>query len=189
MTVDAAFMHFPELTTARLRLRELRPSDAEALFAIKSDFEVTRHYSSEPHQSVNDSLTWIENRLVNYQKHDSLVWAVTLKDEDRLIGDCLFWHFDFASGCTEIGYELHPAYVRQGMMTEAASAVIAFGFEQLDLHRIEADASLENAASNRLLRKLGFTLEGTLRERHFFRGHYHDECYYGLLRDEWGGAS
>ncbi len=185
MTVEAAFTRFPELTTPRLRLRELRLSDAEALFAIKSDFEVTRHYSAEPLQSINESLSWIQNRLADYAKRNSLVWAITRKDEDRLIGTCLFWHWDFGSNCVEIGYELNPLYNRQGMMAEAASAVVGLGFEKLDLHRIEAETSIENEPSRKLLEKLGFTLEGTLRERNLFRGKYHDECYYGLLREEW----
>src|SRR5579871_47206 len=107
MNVEAVFTHFPELTTTRLRLRELRSSDAEALYVIKSNFEVTRRYSAEPWQSLNDSLNWIEKRLANYRSREGLVWAITLRDADQLIGECMLFHLDFEAGCGEIGYELN----------------------------------------------------------------------------------
>lgn len=187
VSIDSAFTHFPALTTNRLRLRQVREADAEALFAIKSDLEVTRPYGQEPHRTREDTLGWIRRLEADYDRCDTLFWALTLQGEDRLIGSCLFWNFDPAYACAEIGYELERAHWRQGLMAEAVSAVLAYGFGELGLHRIEANPLAGNLSSRDMLEKLGFTHEGTLRQRHFFRGQFEDQTYYGLLNEEWGG--
>lgn len=184
MTVEAAFNPFPILTTQRLVLRQLVPADGEALFVIKSDFEVTKHYGQEPHQSVRDTLAWIEVLRTSYEQRTDLAWCVTLKD-GTLIGACTLWNLDPGYHHGEIGYELHPAYGGQGIMTEAVSAILDFGFSVLGLHRVEATPFDDNAASKSLLLKLGFSYEGNLRQRYFFRDHYKDQLYYGLLKEEW----
>ena len=83
MTLDAAFIHFLSLTTKRLRLRQIQSTDAEAIFAIKSDLEVTRRYGQEPHRSLDDSNAWIQRLQVSYERRDALFWCITLKGQDR----------------------------------------------------------------------------------------------------------
>jgi [ribosomal protein S5]-alanine N-acetyltransferase len=185
MTIDAAFTHFPTLTTQRLRLRQVEPSDTDALFAFKSDAEVTHAYGQEPHASPADSLAWIQRLRTDYERRDALFWALTLKAEERVIGECLFWNFDPAFHYAELGYELHPTYWHQGLMAEAVTAILSFGFGELGLHRVEANPLAENETCRKFLLKLGFTHEGTLRQRVFFRGSYLDQLYFGLLEDEW----
>lgn len=185
MTIDTAFTHFPSLTTNRLNLRQIQPADAEALFAIKSDLEVTRHYGQEPHQSLDDTLAWIQRLQASYNRHEDFVWGITFKGEDTVIGACTLWNFDPSFHCAEIGYELHRAYGRQGIMVEALSAILTYGFSKLGLHRVEANPLAGNTPSSSLLLKLGFIYEGTLRQRHFFRDHFEDQQYFGLLKDEW----
>jgi ribosomal-protein-alanine N-acetyltransferase len=113
------------------------------------------------------------------------MWCVTLKDLDVAIGSCVFWNFDEDFHCGELGYELNRGHWRKGIMAEALPAVIAYGFNDLGLHRIEANPLGHNASSANLLLKLGFTLEGTLRQRCLFRGQYFDQLYFGLLEHEW----
>ena len=185
MTIDAAFTHFPSLTTARLHLRQIQPADAAALFAVKSDLEVTSSYGQEPHQSVDDTLGWIQRLQASYERREDFAWGITLKGEDVVIGACTLWNFDSSLRCAEIGYELHPAYQGQGIMAGAVSAILTYGFGALGLHRIEANPLAGNPASRSLLLKLGFTYEGTLRQRHFFRGQFEDQLYFGLLKEEW----
>jgi ribosomal-protein-alanine N-acetyltransferase len=185
MTIDAAFTQFPSLTTNRLNLRQIQPTDAEALFAIKADQEGANSYGQEPHQSPDDTHTWIQLRMAEYDRREAIPWGITLKGEDTVIGTCPLFNFGPGFHCAEIGYELHRAYWRQGMMTEALSAVLTYGFTELGLHRIEADPFARNTRSTSLLLKLGFTHEGTLRQRFFFRGHFDDQLYFGLLKDEW----
>lgn len=185
LKVDTFFTRFPVLSTQRLRLRQLLPADAAGLFVIKSDLEVTKHYGQEPHKSIRDTLGWIERLQVSYRKREDFAWCVTFKDKDKLIGACTLWNLDPGYHHGEIGYELHPAYHRQGLMTEAVSAILNFAFTQLGLHRVEATPFAGNPSSNNLLLRLGFTYEGCLRERHYFRGRFLDQMYFGLLREEW----
>jgi ribosomal-protein-alanine N-acetyltransferase len=188
MTIEAAFTHFPSLTTDRLHLRKIQPADAEAFFAIKSDPEVTKLYGVEPHRSLDDTQGWIRRVMDSYEQRDGLFWCLTLKGGESPIGGVVFWNFSSDYKSAEIGYELHRAYWRQGLMSEAISPVLTYGFSELDLHRIEANPLAINAASWSLLLKLGFTFEGNLRQRVFFRDQYMDQLFFGLLNGEWHKA-
>jgi ribosomal-protein-alanine N-acetyltransferase len=185
MKIDAAFTEFPLLATDRLHLRQIQPADAEAFFAIKSDPEVTWSYGSEPHQSLDDTHAWIRRIQSDYDRREAIVWCLTLKGKDTAIGACTFWNFDPSFYCTEIGYELDRAYWQNGIMAEAVSAVLTYGFADLGLNRIEANPLAGNAPSKNILLKFGFTLEGNLRQRCFCRDHFEDQLYFGLLSEEW----
>lgn len=185
MTLDAAFTNFPTLSTNRLLLRQIQPTDAEAFFAIKSDLEVTRRYGQEPHQTLDDTRAWIQRLQAYYDRREAIFWCLTLKGEDTIVGACTFWNFGPDFHCAEIGYELHHAYWRKGIMTEAISVILTYGFTELGLHRIEACPLAENTPSKSLLIKLGFTHEGNLRQRVFFRDHFEDQLYFGVLKEEW----
>jgi ribosomal-protein-alanine N-acetyltransferase len=187
--IDAAFTLFPSITTERLRLRPIQTDDAEALFAIKSDLEVTRRYGQEPHGSLDETRAWIGRVQASAARRDALFWCLTLRGHETAIGACTLWNLDPSFHCAELGYELHRAHWGEGLMTEAASTVVAYGFTELGLHRIEACPLAGNPASGRLLLKLGFTREGNLRQRAFFRGHFEDQLYFGLLVDEWTKAA
>ncbi len=185
MTIDAAFSNFPVLPTRRLLLRQIQEADAGALFVFKSDALVTSSYGQEPHQSQEDSLALIRRLQADYDRRDVLFWCLTLKDQDQMIGECTFWNFDAGFQCAEIGYELHPAYWQQGIMAEALSAVLDYGFNEIGLHRVEAVPLAVNQPSHAILLKLGFSYEGNLRQRHFFRGRFEDQLYFGLLKEDW----
>lgn len=185
MPLDAAFTHFPGLTTDRLRLRRIRQDDAEALFAILSDQEAMAYYGHEPHQSLRDTCALIAEMQALYARREVIRWAITRRDDDRLIGSCSLHHFDPGYHRAETGYELDRACWGQGLMAEALGAVLTYGFGELGLQRIEAIIDDANARSKGLLLKLGFSYEGRLRERFHFRGGFEDEYYYGLLRHEW----
>ncbi len=185
MGKDRAFARFPVLSTERLHLRQIQQRDAEALFAIKSNLDVTQQYGQEPHQSIDDTLDWIQRIQALYGPQEDIVWALTFKGEETLIGAATLWNIDPGFHCAELGYELHPTHSKKGLMTEAVSAILTFGFTELELHRIEANPLAKNTASKNLLHRLGFTYEGKLRQRHFFRGHFEDQLYYGILKDEW----
>ena len=185
MTSDTAFIHFPCLTTKRLLLRQIQPNDAEALFAIFSDEEAMQFYGHEPHRSLDDTRELIRQIHVRYAQRESIRWGITREGDDRVIGSCGFYLFDEGFHRAETGYELNRAFWRQGIMTEAMSAIITYAFTELGLHRIEAVTDDINERSKGLLWKLGFTHEGTLRLRFYFRGRFWDEHYFGLLKDEW----
>jgi ribosomal-protein-alanine N-acetyltransferase len=185
MSIDAAFTRLPTLTTARLILRPVTLADVNAFYAIKSDPRVTVPYGVEPHATPDRTRTWVEDLLRYQTQRDALFWTLTLKGDDRAIGGYTLWNFSEDFRCAELGYELHPDFRRQGLSSEAITAILDYSFDALDLHRIEACPSGRNTASSNILFKLGFTHEGTLRERFSFRGDFYDQLYFGLLKTEW----
>ncbi|MBX3082229.1 MAG: GNAT family N-acetyltransferase [Anaerolineae bacterium] len=185
MTIDSTFAEFPLLTTARLHLRQIQLSDADDFFGILSDEETTRYYGHPPHRTIEDTRALIHRLHAFFNRQEAIRWGVTLRGDDRLIGSCSLFHFDDGYNRAETGYELNRAYWGQGMMTEAMTALLDYGFENMELHRIEAIIDIANERSKGLLLKLGFTYEGNLRERYDMGTSLEDEHYFGLLRREW----
>lgn len=188
MIIDDPFTRFPSLTTNRLLLRRIVPGDAEALFAIRSDAETMKFFGQEPHESLDETRDVIRRMEERYTRKEALRWCITLQGGGGLIGSCTLFHFDEGFDRAETGYELNRAFWGKGIMTEAMSAILTFGFSELGLHRVEAVIDIANERSKKLLLKLGFTYEGNLRQRFPFRGHFEDEHYFGLLKDEWHGS-
>ncbi|MEI6795547.1 MAG: GNAT family N-acetyltransferase [Methanomassiliicoccales archaeon] len=187
MTLEQAFSCLPTLTTRRLRLRQIQESDAEAVHAFKTDAEVTGRFGEDPHRTVDETRTWIASNRTGYERHEAMTWAIVLIDQDVVIGECCLWNFGPGQRCAEIGYELHREHWHKGIMTEALRELIRHGFSDLRLHRIEADTLRINPRSMDLLLRLGFAQEALLRERHFHQGKFHDQVFFGLLRDGWRG--
>src|SRR5438309_3388200 len=138
MTIDTAFTHFLCLTTNRLLLRQIQPNDMESLFAIFSDEEAMQFYGHEPHRSLGDTQELIRQIQARYARREALRWGITLQGEDRLIGSCSLFHFDAGFHRAETGYELNRAFWGKGIMTEAMSVILTFGFRVLGLLRVEA---------------------------------------------------
>ncbi|HEX8728199.1 MAG TPA: GNAT family protein [Ktedonobacterales bacterium] len=187
MELDAIFASVPVIETSRLILRGIRESDAEAIFATFSDPQTLEFYDALPHQSVEESRELIREIAGWYARREGIRWGITLRGADEVIGACGLFKFDEGFHRAETGYELRRAYWRQGIMSEALGGVLAFGFNEMGLHRIEAVTDEGNVRSRGLLLKLGFTHEGALRQRFAWQGRFLDEHYFGLLRDEWRG--
>lgn len=187
MTVDEIFTRFPRIETPRLVLRQIAARDAAAIFATFADPETMAFYGEEPHRTIEDAREHIRELDGWYARHEGIRWGITRRDDatDEVIGSCGLFKFDEDAHRAEVGYELRRAFWRQGIMREALGALLAFAFDALELHRVEAVVDDGNAASQGLLGALGFAHEGALRQRFFFRGRYWDEHYYGLLRDDW----
>ena len=189
MPFDAAFSSFPVLSTHRFHLRQIQPGDAEAIFQIKSDPEVTHSYGREAHRSLQETQGWIQRIRDTYAQHEGIMWAITSKTRDLPVGSCNYWPLDPESHCAEIGYELNRTAWGQGIMSEVLPIVISYGFKELDLNRIEATPLGKNKRSSNVLVKLGFTHEGTLRQRVLFRDSHEDQMYFSLLKSEWTKAT
>jgi RimJ/RimL family protein N-acetyltransferase len=180
----AGFLSLP-LRTSRLLLRPYRPEDAPALFSIFSDPLVMRYWSTPPWASIEQAHRTIEGDIKSLESGQQLRLGIERIDDSTLIGQCTL--FNIAPSCrrAEIGYCLASAAWGRGYMCEALQELVRYGFLELDLHRIEADIDPRNAASERLLRRLGFVEEGLLRERWIVNGEISDSCFFGLLRTEW----
>lgn len=173
-----------ELTTARLRLRPLGDRDALALFAIYSDPRVMRYWSSPPWDSLETAKTSIANDVADRVAGAHLRLGIE-HPEQGLLGTCTLFGIQRSSRRAELGYALASPHWGNGFMQEALGALIGHGFGALALNRLEADIDPRNAASAKTLQRLGFRLEGHLRERWIVAGEVSDSDLYGLLCRDW----
>ena len=177
------------LPTLRLTLRDLRDSDFERVHAYASDLEVVRHLDWGPN-SVDDTRSFLA--LARHAREASpratYHLAIALRTDDQVIGGGRIEIRDAASGSGDLGYVLDRAHWGHGYATEAGRALLAFGFERLGLHRIWARCDVRNAASARVLEKLGMGREGLLRHDVRRKGEWHDSYLYAILEPDWRGA-
>ncbi|MES2462896.1 MAG: GNAT family protein [Armatimonadota bacterium] len=186
MSTRFDFSTFPLLRTKRLLLREITFRDTEAIFRIRGDYEVTRHNIGAAYESSADARRLIEQMRKRYREKTEVRWGITLLGGDNsVVGMCGYNHWHRIDQRGSIGYDLARAYWGKGVMREAAQAITDFGFERMDLNRLEADVGAGNAASIKLLKALGFQHEGTQRDYYYEEDEFHDLHLYGLLRREW----
>jgi len=175
----------PTITATRVSLRGLTDADASSLFAIFSDPEVMRYWSSPPladEQGARKLLAEIHDYL---RQQTLFQWGIARRTDDLVIGTCTLFHIDIANRRAEIGYALGREHWGNGYMQEALGALLDFSFDTLNMHRIEADVDPRNVSSVKTLERLGFQREGYLRERWLVNGEVQDALFYGLLRREW----
>ena len=171
----------PVLETARLRLRPLVAADADALHDIYGDAEAMTWWSHGPNATLEETRTQVAGRLI---AGDWRGWAITLAGDDRAIGT-LGAHEKRQGAVYEIGYSVARVHWGAGLATEAVSALLDLLFEVEGARRVFADTDPDNAASNAVLKKLGFTLEAVLREEWETHLGVRDSNIWGLLAREW----
>jgi RimJ/RimL family protein N-acetyltransferase len=174
------------LTTQRILLRDFIKSDWEAVLAYQQDPLYLRYneWTSRTPDEVQDFI----QMFLDHQKQEprnKFQFALTLKPSGQLIGNCGVRRDSPGALEGDIGYELDPRFWGRGYATEAAQAVLQFGFTQMSLHRITARCVAENTASAHVLEKLGMLQEGRLREHQYFKGRWWDTLLYAILYDEW----
>ena len=160
------FPPFTNLITDRLVLRELQAGDANQIFKIRTDPNVNEFLDREPTKSIDESLKFINNILKNQNNNDALMWALTLKNDPKLIGTVVYWHIVKEEDKAEIGYELLPEYQGKGIMHEVLMEVIRFGFETMQLKTIVAETRSDNLRSVNALCKCGFVQTGVADDRY-----------------------
>jgi RimJ/RimL family protein N-acetyltransferase len=179
----------PTLHTARLRLRPFADSDAAALFALQSDVDVLRYWDSPPWSDPDRAARFLAACRQMSEDGTGVRLAVDRAADDTFLGWCSFSAWNPTYRSASLGYcYTRPAW-GQGYATEAARALLGWAFDTLDLNRVQAETDTRNAHSARVLEKLGFTREGTLREDCVVNGDVSDSWVYGLLRREWSPAS
>ncbi len=172
---------FPTLETDRLRLREASMDDRDDFHALISIPEVTRfsNWVDAPKMAqIERSLRWM---IKIFPKGAGCSWIIEDRASGDLLGAIRFNSIDRHARCAELGYELHPSAWGKGLMSEAARAVVRYGFDRFALNRIEAWTLPGNAASDRVLEKAGFRYEGTLRQKARFKEAFHDFRMFGCL--------
>lgn len=169
------------ITTDRLLIRSFVDDDGTAVHAYMSNPTVMA-YIPDGVMTETQAQDFVRK---NQQADTVTAYALLLKAEQTLIGHLVF-HPWFAPRTYEIGWILHPAYHRQGYASEAAAALLRYGFETIHLHRIIATCQPENPASHGVMEKIGMRREGHFQQC-IYRGddHWWDEYFYAMLAREW----
>jgi [ribosomal protein S5]-alanine N-acetyltransferase len=184
LVINDVLRDLPIIETERLILRRMRLDDAEDLFAYGSDPEVTRTTTWPTHLSIDDSRTFLTWVLEQYERGEHAGWGIEHRADGKFIGTVGYVMFSDAGYVGEIGYALARPYWGQGLTTEAAKAVIRFGFDYLGLHRIQATCHADNVGSYRVMEKAGMRFEGILRGSRYVKGRFDDVRMYALLRGD-----
>ena len=177
------------LTTARLTIRLAERDDLDALFMLHSDAETTSYIPHMRWATSADADVWFARWKERREKQSAvrcvIVKRATNNEVETVIGTAVLFNFDAASQLAEIGYLLGREHWGKGYAVEAMTAFIGFSFATLNLRRLEATVDARNVASNKLLQRLGFTLEGVLRERWLAAGELQNINLHALLSREW----
>ncbi|HUP26933.1 MAG TPA: GNAT family protein [Chloroflexia bacterium] len=176
------------LETERLILREFVEADWRAMFAYQSDPLYLR-FNPWDQGSEEKAREFVAMFMRNQTEEPRIKFQLAIVlpgQEDTVIGNCGIRLQHAGDREAEMGYELAPWHWGKGYATEAAGAMLSFGFEELNLHRVSAHCIAENTGSARVLEKLGMKQEGRLREKEWMKGRWWDTLLYAVLRDERG---
>jgi RimJ/RimL family protein N-acetyltransferase len=174
------------LTTRRLALREFVEDDWRSVLTYQSDPRYLRYYPWTQ-RTAEDVQAFVQQFIAWETEHPRTKFqlAVVAVAQAQLIGTCGIRKEHADALEAELGYEIAPSFWGRGYATEAAQAMLTFGFEDLHLHSIWASCIAKNAASARVLEKLGMRREGTLREHRWMKGRWWDTLFFGILDHEW----
>lgn len=177
----AVFNTFPILKTERLTLRDIRVSDAQSIFAMRSSGRVNQFIARQSMASLEDSVKLIERTRLAYENKQAIGWAGILRDSNEIIGTCGYNQIDLPNSRAEIGGELSVDYWGKNVAIEAVVNIVKFGLNTMKLHSIEAKVSPENRGAIFLLEKIGFKKEAHFVDRIFFNNTYSDMTIYTLI--------
>ena len=176
---------FPEIETARLKLREIADEDTPRLHSVWTDPLVTRYLVLDPFTDLNQTREMISLLKGLHSSGEGFRWVLFLAVERETIGTCGFHNWNKEHARAEIGYEMDSRYWGKGLMSEAVRAIMDYGFTRMGLNRIEAFVSVGNRKSLSFLERNGFIFEGTLRQYELARGRYQDQWICSLLKQDW----
>ena len=122
--------------------------------------------------------------LKNNESKDKYRFLITRADDEEPLGNLLIWCIDEPIREWEIGWDLRQEHTGKGIASEAARALLEFGFKELNSHRIQASCNAKNIASEKVMKRIGMKKEGILRDTRKLRGEWCDSSYYSILEDE-----
>ena len=173
------------METERLILRPLAPEDSDGLFRIFSDPEVTRYLEITPLKFASEGKALLDYFNGQLDRKTGMRWGIERKQDGALLGTCGFHSVELWVFKAELSYDIGRPYWGQGIVPEAARALLRHAFEGMGMNRVQASVLPEAAASAKVLEKLGFHREGVLRESGYWKGRFWDKITYSLLKREW----
>ena len=179
---DIIWHEFPHLETPRLTLRQILPTDINKVYEGLSHKDVIKYYevSFQTLEATKEQMDWYESL---WKERTGIWWGICLKGQRDLIGACGFYDYEEKHQKAELGYWLFPEFWGKGFASEALPPILEFGFDLMQLHRIEALVEKGNHASSQLLEKHGFNYEGTMQDCEFKNGRFISVHMYALLNE------
>lgn len=181
------YMGTPKIETERLLLRKLVMKDAQSVFNNwLSDERVSDNRVSPAHKQVSETTESLAKIVAKYESKNLCYWGIELKADGELIGEIDLYDFDSMTGNCEVSYSIGYKWWNQGYGSEALKAVVEFGFDYMNVHKISAAHNTDNPASGRIMVKAGMEMEGIV--RHMIRNaknQYKDCAIYGILQEEY----
>ncbi|MEK5529605.1 MULTISPECIES: GNAT family protein [unclassified Viridibacillus] len=184
MKMEDVYSKLPILETDRLSLRKISLDDLYDMHTYCSNEEVARYCTWTKHESLEDTEEFIRLILNKYELDQYALWGIEEKETGTLIGTIDFVSWQPKQQIAEIGYAISQVYWGRGIVTEASKAVIAYGFEEMDLVRIQAKCLIENVGSARVMEKVGMSYEGLIRKGLLVKDTHRDLKMYSILREE-----
>lgn len=181
--ININFSPFQNLETERLYLRRVVNEDVNEIFVLRSDQEVMKYIPRPLVKTEEEALAHIAMIDEKIDSNEGINWAITLKDNPKLIGIIGHYRIRPEHFRAEIGYMLLPEYQGRGITSEAIKEVVKYGFEVMKLHSIEAIIDPENFASEKVLQKNGFVKEAHLKENEYYEGRFLDTVIYSILNE------
>lgn len=174
-----------QIETERLILRKFEYTDDENMLKYWiSDPEVQSLYSEPVYSTKEEVKELLEKYISSYDKSDYYRWAVILKETNECIGQISYFLVDNNNNFAEIEYCIGSLFQRKGFATEATKAIIKYGFDKMNLHKVQICHKSINMPSRKVIEKCGFVYEGALRDFFYENGEYIDRLYYSILKDE-----
>jgi [ribosomal protein S5]-alanine N-acetyltransferase len=173
---------FPVLRTERLVLRSVEARDAEALHAMRTSPGTMAFIPRAVPANIGETLQLIATMAKDRAENNGITWAITLKDNDSLIGTIGYYRLKKEHFRGEVGYMLSAEQRGRGIMGEALEAAVQCGFQRFGFHSIEAVTDPRNTASNRLLERHGFVQEGLFKEDCYWNGEFLDSAVWSRLK-------
>jgi ribosomal-protein-alanine N-acetyltransferase len=187
MKIEDIYSNFPTLETERILLRKITIDDLDDMFYYASNPEVTKYVTWETHSTIEDTKLFINYVLDLYSQSKVAPLGIEDKETGKLIGtaDFVFWNTTHRN--SEIGYVLSPDYWGKGFIPEVVNKLFEFGFQKMELERIQARCLIENNKSERVMQKVGMKYEGITRHALLIKGKFVDLKVYSILKDEYLG--
>ena len=174
------------IETERLVLRRFEYSDCDSVLRNWAADESVQLQYGEPVYSTKEEVNGLLDKYIkSYEDDNKYRWAIIEKTSGECVGQAAFFLVDTKNHFAEIEYCIGTAFQRRGYATETTKALIKYGFEQIELHKVQVCVRPVNLPSKGVIEKCGFKYEGTLRDYFFKDDHYEDRMYFSILRSEY----
>ena len=180
--IEINFHPFKNLETERLLLRRVSIDDLNEILELRGNPETMKFIPRPLVKTEEDALNHFKMIDEKIEKNEGINWAITVKGNPKLIGIIGHYRIQPENHRCEIGYMILPQYNGQGIVTEAIKIVLEYGFEDMNMHSIEAVIDPDNIASERVLQKNGFIKEAHILENEYYDGKFWDTVIYSILK-------